>query len=255
MFVEINKELVTTLPFVLATVGSTSNQGQVLRPRGWEFHEFIWVTDGTGLFCVQDEQFVLQKGEGIFLRAGVPHSYQGKDLATAWCTFWMSDQTLDYLRVPDWIRYKTPKNQERENLQLQAFAMGDSTALTRSAAGYSYVIDFFSNILPTDDSVIAQVLRLLERRYAEPLTLTEIADTVHMDRYALCRAYKQARGVTVMTDLQRIRVAKAKRFLKYSTDPVEAVGRMCGFESPSYFGKRFREMEGCSPSEYRKLVL
>lgn len=252
MFVEIHKELNNALPFVLSTVGCNDPQGPIFRSKGLGAHQFIWVTAGSGSFSVGEETFVLHEGEGIFFRADVPHSYQGKCFSTAWCTFWLEDKALDYLGVPDWMRFQTPKNQDLEHRQLQEFAMGDSTAITRSAAGYSYVMDFFSNILPTDDSPVAQVLRTLERRYAEPLSLTELADTVHMDRYALCRIYKRERGTTIMEDLQKIRIAKAKRLLKYSADSIEAIGSLCGFESPSYFGKRFREAVGCSPGDYRR---
>lgn len=252
MFVEIHKELTRALPFVLSTVGETSHQGAVSRPNGLESHEFIWVTDGRAHFCVQDESFTLQAGEGVFLRKGVPHSYWGKELATAWCTFSIQESALDFMGVPQWMRFITPQHQDQENRQLFRFACGESTPLTRSVAGYSYVMDFFANVLPMDESPVAQVNRLLERRYADPLTLQQIAETVHMDRFALCRVYRQRRGVTIMEELQRIRIAKAKRFLKYSTDPVEAVGKLCGFESASYFGKRFREAVGCSPGEYRR---
>ena len=98
----------------------------------------------------------------------------------------------------------------------------------------------------------AQIDQILECRYNEPLTLDEIATEVGMDRFSLCRYYAAERGMTVMDKLFHIRIEKAKRFLKYGTDPIEQVGRMCGFDSPSYFGKRFREAVGQTPAEYRK---
>ena len=70
--------------------------------------------------------------------------------------------------------------------------------------------------------------------------------------FAFCRYYVRERGVTVMEDLFRIRIAKAKRLLRYSDESVESVGRACGFESPSYFSKRIRKAVGCTPVEYRK---
>ena len=52
--------------------------------------------------------------------------------------------------------------------------------------------------------------------------------------------------------LEQIRIAKAKQFLRYSGDPIEQVGRLCGFQSPSYFTKRFHEVAGCTPKAYRE---
>ncbi|MNJ03440.1 Xylose operon regulatory protein [compost metagenome] len=33
--------------------------------------------------------------------------------------------------------------------------------------------------------------------------------------------------------------------------PVQEIGRCCGFDSPSYFGKVFREYMSMTPKEYR----
>ena len=63
--------------------------------------------------------------------------------------------------------------------------------------------------------------------------------------------YKKEHGITVMDDLNRIRIAKAKRFLRYGSASVAEVGKQCGFDSPSYFGKCFKEATGYTPTEYR----
>ena len=133
------------------------------------------------------------------------------------------------------------------------FAEGESTPITRSAAGYSYVMELLSSIITSGESSLStRVLEFLERRYQEPISLLDISEEMHTDRFSLCRIYKRERGVTVMDDLCRIRIAKAKRFLRYSTEPVERVCRLCGFESHSYFTKRFHAVTGLTPTEYRQ---
>ncbi|MBO5274327.1 MAG: helix-turn-helix domain-containing protein [Clostridia bacterium] len=252
MFAEIYKSLCDELPFVLVTLGESVVQHPVTRPEGFDVHQFIWIKEGRGHFSMRDESFVLGVGEGMFMRANVPHSYSGDPFHTVWCTFTMSSRTLDYIGVGEYMPFTVPAYLNRETEQLDRFATGDSTPLSRSSAGYAYVMELFSNILTPPANLSSRILHLLEQRYAEPLTLLDLSDTFHIDRYNLCRIYKRERGVTVMEDLNRIRIAKAKRFLKYSTDTVETVGKLCGFESPSYFGKRFKESVGNTPTEYRK---
>lgn len=251
MFHEIHKELYNILPFILTSIGG-EKQRATNRPTGFDSHHFLWVQKGSGRFCIKGETFTLNSGEGIFLREGVPHSYEGADFYTAYITFTMDTKMLDYLGAGDWFRFSVPAFLERDFLQLYRFATGNSTVLSRSSAGYSVVMDLFSTVLTTQDTPVARIGRMLECRYGEALTLDEIAAEVGMDRFSLCRYYMAERGVTVMDDLLRIRIEKAKRFLKYSTDPIKKVGQMCGFESSSYFGKRFRETVGCTPLEYRK---
>lgn len=250
-FVEIHKELYSVLPFMLTSVGHRK-QEKVNRRVGFDSHHFLWILKGSGKFRIQDECFTLKSGEGIFMRENIPHSYEGNDFYTAYITFTMSKKMLDYLGVGEWFRFDVPNFLDRDFEQLCRFVMGNSTILSRSSAGYPLVMDLFSSVLAKKDTPVMQIQQLLEHRYHEALTLDEIASVVNMDRFSLCRYYMAERGITVMDELLRIRIEKAKRFLKYNNDPIQKVGKMCGFESPSYFGKRFREMVGCTPLEYRK---
>jgi AraC-like DNA-binding protein len=252
MFAEIHTKILKDLPFVLTTMGLDIYQKPMNRPEGFTFHQFIWVTQGSGSFTIRDKKFTLEKGEGIFIRAGVPHCYEGKSFYTSWVSFTIDASTLDFFGVGDHLCFRSPTFLDREAKQLLDFAMGDSTPISRSAAGYSFVIELFSAILVSDKDLSEKVLHLLEQKYNQPLTLTEIADELHVDKFYLCRKYKEDRGVTVMDDLNRIRITKAKRFLWYGSTSTKQAGKMCGFDSPSYFGKRFREATGITPAEYKR---
>lgn len=136
--------------------------------------------------------------------------------------------------------------------ELERLCQGDSTVLSRSAAGYGWLTEWLSSMFEASPSPISTVRRFLEVHFAQPLTLEEIAGQAHMDRFTLCRCYKEKRGRTVMEDLRHIRIAKAKQYLQHTASPIEEIGRLCGYESHSYFGKVFREETGCSPRAYRE---
>lgn len=251
MFAEINKELAQSLPFVLSTMGSAKAQKPIFRPFGFETHQIIWVTGGTGLFTLNGERMELEAGEGVFMRAGVPHSYEGESFDTSWCTFFLSEKVLDYIGIGNYLRFSVPTNLESETEQLITFANGESNALTRSSAGYQYVTEFFSAILANSEKLSSRIRNFLEQNYSQPLSLQDLSQRLDVDRFSLCRIYKKERGTTIMNDLLRIRLAKAKRFLKYGNESVTEISAMCGFENPCYFIKRFREQVGCTPSQYR----
>ena len=254
VFTEINKKELSKLPFMLNSICDCTKQGTVDRPNGFDYHQFIWVIKGGGNFKIGNENYFLSEGEGIFTRVGIPQQYGGNGdcLHTAWFTFSMSEEALDSIGVGEALRFNVPSFLGSETRQLISFANGDSTPLTRSAAGYSYAVELFSAILSEDQSIADRIYHILEQRYSEPLTLSDISDAMSMDKFALCRSYKSERGSTVMDELNRIRIKKAKQFLKYNVGSVNKICKMCGFESPSYFCKRFREAVGCTPSEYRQ---
>ncbi len=251
MFAEINKKALKALPFATATIGESKPQSKIVRPRGLEAHQIIWVTDGSAIFTFGSEKYSAKKGDGFFMRAGIPHEYEG-NFSTMWMTFTMSEDALDYLGAGDYFQFVAPSYLYDEMSRLSEFAGGNSNPVTRSCAGYTLVTELFSRVLSDSLSHSARVREILECRFSEPLSLYDIADEVGLDRYSLCRIYKKERGITVMEELFKIRISKAKSYLKLSNDSVASIALMCGFENSCYFIKRFREAVGCTPIQYRK---
>lgn len=254
MFAEIHREMFEALPFVLCTIGE-GPQGAIVRPRGLESHQFIWITEGEGEFSGPDKTYALFKGEGIFFRKNVPQRYAGvrDGMYTVWCTFLVSDSVLDYYHVPDVFPFQVPRFLHTSTLELRTLCEGNSTVLSRSSAGYAWLTELLDALFAPTSSIAFQVRQYLESHYAEPLTLDEIARQVHISRFSLCHSFVREQGIPVMEQLKKIRIAKAKQFLRYTAKTAEEIGRLCGFESPSYFGKRFREETGHTPREYRRL--
>ena len=252
MFAEIRKELFDALPFVLCTVGESRPQRAVDRPEGFDFHQFIWIAEGEGVFSSGKQYFCLGPGEGMFYRRGVPQSYHNiGELHTIWVTFRGAEGVLDYYHAPDAFRFRVPKFLPAATAALEEVCHGNSTILSRSAAGYNWLAELMEAIFSVSIPFSEQLRQFLENHYNEPLTLDDIAEQMGTDRFTLCRRCAQERGISPMEQLKKIRIAKARQFLRYTTRSVEEIGKMCGFDSPSYFGKRFREENGCSPREYR----
>ena len=252
-FAEIQSEAFSKLPFVLAHLGESEKQSPINRPNGFEWHEFIWVKHGIGTFTVRDERFILEEGYGIFIRANVPHTYEGNPFHTRWCTFSADSRVLDYvLGSREFLCFSCPTYLESETDTLIRTANSAADLMARSAAGYAFVTDLFLTITRSEISPDVRTAEFLETHYSEAITLDDIASAVGVDKYALCRDFRQKRGISIMEHLKQIRIAKAKRFLRYSSESVAEIGRMCGFESASYFIKRFGEVCACTPREYRE---
>lgn len=241
------------LPFVLLTVGECVRQLPVVRDPGPVSNQFIWVKQGRGVFTVGQDTFELRAGEGVFMRHDHPHRYEGDHLHTGWCTFTSSESLLHYtIGDRSHLIFKVPDFLERETEELCRLAQSNCSTLALSAAGYAYVCDLFSAITRTKDDLIDSVKDYMKRNLTRTLTLEEIAAAVGMSKFALCHYFQKHQQRSVMEELKRLRISHAKRLLLYSSYGVEQIGRMCGFDSHSYFSLRFRELCGCTPLEYRK---
>ena len=244
------------LPFILNTIGETGREHTVCRDPGPAWNQFIWVKEGEGKFDIAGSSHIIGAGQGMFMKNGIPHRYSPKSdvFHTSWCTFFAAPSLVEYcIGDKPYIIFDVPDFLEKETEMLTALARSSASTLELSSAGYAYVTSLFAAITTNTDSVISNVNEYLENNCHLPLTLDEISDAVGLNRFSLCRYFKKHHIRSVMDELLHIRIKKAKRLLRYSHENIESVGKLCGFDSPSYFSMRFREECGCSPSEYKKM--
>jgi len=69
------------------------------------------------------------------------------------------------------------------------------------------------------------------------------------------RTFRRALNVTPTEWLNGERIRRARQLLETTRMPVLEISFECGFESPSYFHRRFREATGRSPREYRRAAM
>ena len=129
--------------------------------------------------------------------------------------------------------------------------LSNSTVITRSAKFYSLITELLTSHFAPSIPLVDRIDRYLENNFSEDISLDDIAETVSLNKFTLCKRYLEASGTTVMDRLKSIRIAKAKQYLLNTSFSIETIGSMCGFQSPSYFGKVFRGTTGKTPREYR----
>ena len=256
MFIEIKNNIDNhfksgRLPFLLNSVGSTAPQNCIDRPAGLYAHHILWVTDGEGEFEIGSEKFSLKAGQGVFIKRDVPHKYGDGSFNTTWLTFMGLDGFLDSLNIGDCFLFNVT-NQLKDSVNaLFLHCNGNSTVVSRSAAGYAAVTEFLDSQFAPAASFAEQLDRYFETVYTENISLQGIADAFKMNKYTLCKKCRELTGVTVTKRLKQIRIAKAKQFLLTTPCSADSISKLCGFESPSYFGKVFLEITGLTPRQYR----
>ena len=91
----------------------------------------------------------------------------------------------------------------------------------------------------------------IDRHYAEPLTLTELAGLVGMSKFHLVRVFRAVYGETPMRYLSRRRIERAQDLLRHANLTVTEICMLVGFASLGSFSSRFTELVGESPVAYR----
>ncbi len=91
----------------------------------------------------------------------------------------------------------------------------------------------------------------MDREYAEPLDMTELARGALMSPGHFQRSFRKAFGETPYSYLMTRRVERAKALLRRGDLSVTEVCLAVGFTSLGSFSSRFTELVGQTPSAYR----
>ncbi|KAB7531525.1 helix-turn-helix domain-containing protein [Flagellimonas olearia] len=88
--------------------------------------------------------------------------------------------------------------------------------------------------------------------YHEQITLQEVSEIAHMSKNAFCRYFKKRTNKTFFQFLIEIRIENAsKRIIGQPELPISLVSEQCGFSNLANFNRKFKELKGCTPTQYR----
>ncbi len=107
-------------------------------------------------------------------------------------------------------------------------------------------------------SRLADLVRLrrvrdrIDREYARPLNVDELARGANLSAGHLSRAFRAAYGESVYSYLMTRRIERAMALLRHGELSVTEVCFAVGCSSLGTFSTRFSELVGMPPSEYRR---
>lgn len=107
--------------------------------------------------------------------------------------------------------------------------------------------------LPTRSSIeyIKKSVSFIKEKYANPITLQEVAEVSGFSIYYFSREFKSVTGHTFTDFLNIVRCDKAEQLLRDGTSVTETAV-LTGFKDISYFSKTFKRIKGINPSEIKK---
>ncbi|WP_456274958.1 response regulator transcription factor [Bacillus sp. AK031] len=99
---------------------------------------------------------------------------------------------------------------------------------------------------------IREAIEYINHHLKNELTLKEVADHVHLNPSYLSVLFKEHVKLTFSEYVTRRRIQRAKDLLISSSLPVAEIAEESGYKTSKYFIKIFKELEGKTPSVYRK---
>ncbi len=102
------------------------------------------------------------------------------------------------------------------------------------------------------DSDILRVQNWLEKHFAEPLVIDNLAEQFGFGVRNFKRRFKEATGYTPIAYLQTLRLEKAKQLLESTRMSLDSITYNVGYEDSNSFRRLFQQRVGLVPAAYRK---
>ena len=229
--------------------------------------ELFYIIGGKGQFLINDQLYPVNTNHLVIINPNVLHTEVS-----------LNAQPLEYIVLGvDGIELSISDTSNGQFCILDHFESLDMASCLRNILrememkqpGYEDICQAFMEILiirlmrstglsvPSETSVVstnrqcAAVRRYIDLHFKEALTLEQLAEEGHMNKYYLSHTFKKEYGVSPINYMISRRIEESKYLLAETDLSMSQIAQLLGFSSLSYFSQVFRKTQGLSPMEYR----
>lgn len=105
-----------------------------------------------------------------------------------------------------------------------------------------------------NEDCMKKMLIYIKEHLSDEITVDQIAASANVSRSECFKCFKRFSQKTPIEYVNECRLAHAAQLLAGSSRSVTEISSFCGFSTPSYFCKLFKEQYKVSPAQYRKGV-
>lgn len=225
--------------------------------------EVAWAEEGAIHYDLGAERFTVRPGELMVVPAGVDHAttFDGHTRAGS---LWFSAEAIceldERLGLPSSLK---PGPQADAGaiiglarmLQEEAFSSDAGALMGADALAEALALKVL-RVHPRQASPgpkapgVRRAVEHIEQRYAEALSLDDLARTAALSRFHFSRVFREQVGKSPYAYLQQVRLRRAAELLGRGRASVTEAAYGTGFTDLGRFGRKFKQAYGCTPSAF-----
>ncbi len=250
-----------------------------------DFSELVIILSGKGMHITENEIYPVQRGDVFIITGNQSHGYDKLENLNLINIYY----DLNALNIPIHDLYMLPgytalftlepvyrrkhsfnsklRMTNKELLSVNRMVNILDKELLGQGKGFRFLAcSIFMQIVgyvsrcyersssPTSRSLlrIGESISFIENNYNQPITLEQLADMAHMSRRSFQRVFRTIIGDSPINYLLQLRLSRAKELLKNRTMSITQVAFDSGFLDSNYFSRKFRQVHGMSPRQYRE---
>ena len=232
--------------------------------------ELFYIVGGKGQFLIQDQLYPVNANNLVIINPNVTHTEVS-----------LNAQPLEYivlgiggveLATNDSSNGRFNILDHFESVEISGCLRNILREMEQKNTGYEDVCQAYMEILiirlmrstalavPSESHVVstnrqcAAVRRYIDLHFKESLTLEQLAEEAHMNKFYLSHTFKKEYGISPINYMISKRIEESKYLLAETDLSLSQISQLLGFSSLSYFSQVFRKTQSVSPMEYRQSV-
>ncbi len=109
-----------------------------------------------------------------------------------------------------------------------------------------------TDILAVEDPIVAEAIRFIRNHVSSVVSVQDVVVGISTSRRLLERRFRQAIGVSIYQEIQRIHIERARRMLAETNWHLSDIASRCGFSNQVHFGVAFKRQTALTPEQYRR---
>lgn len=251
----------------------------------WHYEfEFICVIKGAIIYTIEDEDYCVMAGEGLFVNSNQLHSarsynkmpceacvvlfhpnlFDNNKQASAYSKFVYpilngEIKFENYFACKEkWQKSVMKLIEEIDALRNEN--LSDNELLLKSKLFELWHLCYKNSVTLTLEcrknknyklERIQPVLNYIHENYKEEISLTALAKILPMSEGQFCHTFKEVMNISPISYVIRYRILQSCTLLTETDWKIADIAKTVGFNNISYFNREFIKSIRCSPSRYR----
>lgn len=240
-----------------------------------EYYEILLFLEGDAKFIIEDRTYTLNPYDVIIVRKNELHRLSlnravpySRIVIHVYPSFFQQYECTEYetqfLNVITGIDNKIPGNVVRSSGLYDAFmkyskysnhgTIRENTPILRSMImEILYLINNTTNFSTADYSSgpMDAIILYLNNNYTEDITLEMLERQFFLTKNHLCRAFRNATGITIFSYIRKKRLVKVQELVANGMS-INDAAQMSGFHDYSSFYRAYKKEFGISPKQLLK---
>lgn len=231
--------------------------------------ELLYFTEGSAVISCNLREYKVQKGDIVLVNGKELHSGNLADRASTYYCIHVNTAFFGNHIGNEYVIFDTLIR------DAECAAMLDEVIRRIHEVGFRNEIEikrmmysFFSRLVQTGVRAVLtesdyqrefkkldtfnRIVEYVDKHYGEEMNVSLLADRFYMSGSYFAHFFKQKAQKSVIQYVNEVRISHAKSFLEREEMSVGEIADRCGFGDFNYFSRKFKELVGMTPTEYRR---